>query len=121
MKKILTPLLVTLALGFSTTLVPAKDVALLNVSYDPTRELYQEYNPAFAAYWKQKTGDDVKITQSHGGSGKQARAVADGLAASPVGQRPEFLQFVLERGPREYEGVAALQLLDGAGRGRVVN
>jgi len=84
MKKLFTPLLITLALGFSTTLVPAKDVALLNVSYDPTRELYQDYNQAFAPYWKQKTGDTVTITQSHGGSGKQARAVVDGLAADVV-------------------------------------
>ncbi len=51
----------------------AKTVELLNVSYDPTRELYQDYNPAFAKYWKDKTGDDVVVKQSHGGSGKQAR------------------------------------------------
>ncbi len=84
MKKILTPVLVTLALGFSVSLAPAKDVALLNVSYDPTRELYQDYNQVFADYWKKKTGDDVTITQSHGGSGKQARAVIDGLSADVV-------------------------------------
>src|SRR5215510_1940680 len=54
------------------------DATLLNVSYDPTRELYQEYNVAFAKYWKAKTGQDVKINQSHGGSGAQARAVIDG-------------------------------------------
>jgi sulfate transport system substrate-binding protein len=59
----------------------AKSVALLNVSYDPTRELYQDYNQVFAAYWKAKTGDDVTISQSHGGSGKQARAILDGLGA----------------------------------------
>ncbi len=64
--------------------VLAKDVRILNVSYDPTRELYEEYNKAFAAYWKQKTGDTVKIDQSHGGSGKQARAVIDGLAGDVV-------------------------------------
>jgi sulfate transport system substrate-binding protein len=64
--------------------IQAKSVALLNVSYDPTRELYQDYNTAFAAYWKTKTGDDVTISQSHGGSGKQARAVIDGLAADVV-------------------------------------
>jgi sulfate transport system substrate-binding protein len=64
--------------------VQAKDVTLLNVSYDPTRELYQAINPAFAAQWKAKTGDDVKINQSHGGSGKQARAVIDGLEADVV-------------------------------------
>ena len=61
-----------------------KDVRILNVSYDPTRELYQEYNAAFADYWKQKTGQTVTTTQSHGGSGKQARAVIDGLQADVV-------------------------------------
>ncbi len=59
-------------------------VELLNVSYDPTRELYQEYNPAFAKYWKEKTGETVTIKQSHGGAGKQARAVIDGLEADVV-------------------------------------
>jgi sulfate/thiosulfate-binding protein len=62
----------------------AKDVSLLNVSYDPTRELYQEYNAAFAKYWQTKTGDKVDIKQSHGGSGKQARSVIDGLDADIV-------------------------------------
>ena len=62
----------------------AKTVELLNVSYDPTRELYEAVNKAFAAQWKAKTGDDVKIRQSHGGSGKQARAVIDGLDADVV-------------------------------------
>jgi sulfate transport system substrate-binding protein len=61
-----------------------KPVTLLNVSYDPTRELYQEFNPAFAAYRKSKTGQTVEIKQSHGGSGKQARAVIDGLEADVV-------------------------------------
>lgn len=59
----------------------AKDVTLLNVSYDPTRELYQEYNAAFAKHWKAKTGDTVTVKQSHGGSGKQARSVIDGIDA----------------------------------------
>jgi len=59
----------------------ANEIKLLNVSYDPTRELYQEYNTAFAKYWKGKTGDDVAVSASHGGSGKQARAVIDGLEA----------------------------------------
>ena len=59
-------------------------VTLLNVSYDPTRELYQEINAAFARQWKEKTGQDVTIRQSHGGSGKQARAVIDGLEADVV-------------------------------------
>jgi sulfate transport system substrate-binding protein len=57
---------------------------LLNVSYDPTRELYQEYNAAFVKHWKAKSGEDVTIQQSHGGSGKQARAVIDGLEADVV-------------------------------------
>jgi sulfate transport system substrate-binding protein len=59
-------------------------VSLLNVSYDPTRELYVEYNQAFTRYWKGKTGQDVTIKQSHGGSGKQARSVIDGLDADVV-------------------------------------
>ncbi len=62
----------------------AKPITLLNVSYDPTRELYADYNPAFARYWKAKTGDDVTVKQSHGGSGAQARSVADGLQADVV-------------------------------------
>jgi sulfate/thiosulfate transport system substrate-binding protein len=69
-------------LGLSLVAVlHAKTVELLNVSYDPTRELYTEYNKAFAAHWKAKTGDDVTVKQSHGGSGKQARSVIDGLPA----------------------------------------
>jgi sulfate transport system substrate-binding protein len=62
----------------------AKDITLLNVSYDPTRELYKDVNTAFAAEWKAKTGDRVTIQQSHGGSGKQARSVIDGLKADVV-------------------------------------
>jgi sulfate/thiosulfate-binding protein len=72
---------VTLALAAGA---PAKIVELTNVSYDPTRELYVDFNKAFAAYWKAKTGDDVIIKQSHGGSGKQARGVIDGLKADVV-------------------------------------
>src|SRR5450830_1835140 len=56
-------------------------LTLLNVSYDPTRELYVDFNAAFAKYWKAKTGQDVTIKQSHGGSGKQARSIIDGLDA----------------------------------------
>jgi sulfate/thiosulfate-binding protein len=59
-------------------------VTLLNVSYDPTRELYQEYNEAFKKHWKKETGQDITIQQSHGGSGKQARSVIDGLKADVV-------------------------------------
>jgi sulfate transport system substrate-binding protein len=62
----------------------AKEIKLLNVSYDPTRELYTEYNAAFAKYWKAKSGDDVTISQSHGGSGKQAQSVIAGLEADVV-------------------------------------
>lgn len=64
--------------------VRAATFELLNVSYDPTRELYAEFNKAFAAHWKEKTGDTVVIHQSHGGAGKQARAVIDGLKADVV-------------------------------------
>jgi len=67
---------------FSTSLFG--QVKLLNVSYDPTRELFQDYNVAFAKYWKAKTGQDVNVEQSHGGSSKQARAVIDGLDADVV-------------------------------------
>jgi sulfate transport system substrate-binding protein len=63
------------------SIVSAGDVTLLNVSYDPTREFYQEYDEAFANYWKARTGQNVIIRESHGGSGKQARAVIDGLEA----------------------------------------
>ena len=62
----------------------AAEVTLLNVSYDPTRELYQQYDAAFASWWKAGTGDTVTVRQSHGGSGKQARAVIDGLEADVV-------------------------------------
>ena len=62
----------------------AKEIKLLNVSYDPTRELYSEYNAAFAKYWQGKTGDSVNISQSHGGSGKQAQAVIASLDADVV-------------------------------------
>lgn len=62
----------------------AESVTLTNVSYDPTRELYAQYNEVFAAYWKEKTGQDVEITQSHGGSGSQALEVANGLEADVV-------------------------------------
>ena len=76
---LLSALALALAVGAS-----AKSVELLNVSYDPTRELYVDFNQAFAAHWKATTGDDVTIKQSHGGSGKQARGVIDGLQADVV-------------------------------------
>jgi sulfate/thiosulfate transport system substrate-binding protein len=78
-------LLAAAALGGSALGAAAADpVTLLNVSYDPTRELYVEFNGAFAKYWKGKTGQEVVIKQSHGGSGKQARSVIDGLDADVV-------------------------------------
>jgi len=85
MKKNLFKLIFVTALSLSaTTNIQAKEINLLNVSYDPTRELYKEYNPVFAKYWKAKTGDDVTVNQSHGGGGKQARAVLEGLEADVV-------------------------------------
>lgn len=84
MKTILQRTLVAFGLAAITTLALARDVVLLNVSYDPTRELYQDYNKAFARHWKVRTGDDVLVKTSHGGSGKQARAVIDGLEADVV-------------------------------------
>ena len=74
--------LATLALAAAA--VHAKDITLLNVSYDPTREFYVDINKAFAAQWKARTGDSVTVRQSHGGSGKQARSVIDGLEADVV-------------------------------------
>ncbi|HTB22540.1 MAG TPA: sulfate ABC transporter substrate-binding protein [bacterium] len=74
--------LLTGALALSSAL--RADVALLNVSYDPTRELYEEYNKAFEAHWLKETGETVTVNQSHGGSGAQARAVIDGLQADVV-------------------------------------
>ncbi len=83
--KNLTCALLSLALlAFTPLGATAKDITLLNASYDPTRELYQDYNAAFAKYWQAKTGDRVTIQQSHAGSGKQARAVIDGLPADVV-------------------------------------
>ena len=76
--------LIALALGLAFGSNAFADLNLLNVSYDPTRELYQEYNAAFAKHWKAKTGETVNIKASHGGSGKQARAVIDGLDADVV-------------------------------------
>ena len=72
------------ALGAAAFATLAKDITLLNVSYDPTREFYVEYNAAFGKYWQAKTGDTVSVRQSHGGSGKQARSVIDGLDADVV-------------------------------------
>ena len=77
------PFAAALVSSLALTALPsfAQSVTLLNVSYDPTRELYVEFNQAFAKHWKAKTGQDVTIKQSHGGSGKQARSIIDGLDA----------------------------------------
>ncbi|WP_281399045.1 sulfate ABC transporter substrate-binding protein [Paenacidovorax monticola] len=77
------PLAAAALAGMALTALPAfaQPLTLLNVSYDPTRELYVEYNQAFAKHWKAKTGQDVAIKQSHGGSGKQARSIIDGIDA----------------------------------------
>lgn len=73
---------ITASIALTTPLlVSAADVSLLNVSYDPTRELYQDFNAAFSKHWLEKTGDKVTVKASHGGSGKQARAIIDGLDA----------------------------------------
>jgi sulfate transport system substrate-binding protein len=73
-----------IVLGFASIAYASDPKVLLNVSYDPTRELYEAYNPLFVKYWKEKTGEEVKIIGSHGGSGKQARAVIEGLRADVV-------------------------------------
>jgi len=87
-RAILAATLLTLAAVLCSACKPqagsAKEVILLNVSYDPTRELYVDYNAAFAKYWKATHGQEVRIEQSHGGSGKQARSVIDGLQADVV-------------------------------------
>jgi sulfate/thiosulfate transport system substrate-binding protein len=84
LRKALSMALLAAGIALVPVLANAAQVMLLNVSYDPTRELYQDYNRVFAKHWKAKTGDDVKIRQSHGGSSKQARAVIDGLEADVV-------------------------------------
>src|SRR6185295_1263594 len=76
--------LLAAGLMLSASVASAADITLLNVSYDPTRELYKAVNTAFAAQWKAKTAENVTINMSHGGSGKQARAVIDGLDADVV-------------------------------------
>lgn len=75
---------VALAVAMAGCTAERPVVTLLNVSYDPTREFYRDFNASFGKYWKAKTGMDVVIKQSHGGSGKQARAVIDGLEADVV-------------------------------------
>ena len=75
---------ILLVLAVSNTAFAQKDIVLLNASYDPTREFYEDYNSVFAEHWKKETGETVVVNQSHGGSGKQARSVIDGLDADVV-------------------------------------
>ncbi|MBN2309431.1 MAG: sulfate ABC transporter substrate-binding protein [Candidatus Hydrogenedentes bacterium] len=84
LRVVLVTVLAWAVLGWAGPAVAADSVEMLNVSYDPTRELYQEFNEAFQAYWKGKTGGAVTVRQSHGGAGKQARAVINGLEADVV-------------------------------------
>lgn len=85
----------------------SQEISLLNVSYDVTHEFYKDYNPAFAAFWKQRTGETVTIHQSHGGSSKQARAVLDGLEADVITMnQANDIDLLAERGgliPRDWE------------------
>src|SRR5690349_7809283 len=85
-RKLTRKLTLALSVGLAASLATGAlaDSTLLNVSYDPTRELYEDYNASFAKYWKTKTGEVVTVRQSHGGSGKQARSVVDGLQADVV-------------------------------------
>src|ERR1700722_17032272 len=91
--------------------LPAARVQLLNVSYDPTHELYQDFNSAFAVYWKGKSGDTVIVNQSHGGSGKQARAVIDGLEADVVTLALAY----------DIDGIAQRELLSTSWQSRLPN
>lgn len=84
MKKLLKIVAVAVLAAVISPAARAADVTLLNVSYDPTRELYVDFNKKFAEHWKSKSGDNLSVNQSHGGSGKQARAVIDGLEADVV-------------------------------------
>ncbi len=83
-RRLLLSLASAVFIGGAGNVAQAAEITLLNVSYDPTRELYADINKSFSEYWKKKTGDTVTIKQSHGGSGRQARSVIDGLAADVV-------------------------------------
>jgi sulfate transport system substrate-binding protein len=93
--------------GFLASSAAAKDITLLNVSYDPTRELYEDFNKAFAKHWEAKSGDKVSVKQSHGGSGKQARGVIDGLQADVVTLALAYdIEMIAEKGrsiPKDWQ------------------
>ena len=109
MKLLPTLLMATvLASGIHAVSAQAADpIEILNVSYDPTREFYDDFNKQFATYWKEKSGQDVTITQSHGGSGKQARSVIDGLRADVVTLALAYdIDVIAEKGkllPRDWQ------------------
>ena len=84
LKSLFSAALLATGLGMTATASQAADRQFLNVSYDATREFYDEFNQSFGAYWKNRTGLDVNFKQSHGGSGKQARSVVDGLKGDVV-------------------------------------
>ncbi len=100
--------LLVMAVTFSQVQAADKQIDLLNVSYDPTRELYEKYNSLFIKHWKEKTGQDVRVNQSHGGSGKQARSVIDGLRADVVTLALAYdIDVISERGkslPADWQG-----------------
>lgn len=99
MKKILRNVLFAGALGLSLQGVASADTTLLNVSYDVARDVFKDYNPRFVAAWKAKSGETVEVKQSHGGSSKQVRAVADGLEADVVTMnQPTDVSFLAEKG-----------------------
>lgn len=103
---------VGLTLLLASTSVLAKDIQLLNVSYDPTRELYEQYNKAFSAHWKQETGDNVVIRQSHGGSGKQATSVINGIEADVVTLALAYdVDAIAERGRIDKTGLNACRII----------
>lgn len=106
-KSFLLWLVLGVVIGFLPALVFGREITLLNVSYDPTRELYDDFNKAFARYWEEKTGDKVAVRQSHGGSGKQARGVIDGLPADVVTLALAYdIDAIAERGaavPRDWQ------------------
>src|SRR5688572_24854161 len=98
-----------LAVALAMQIAPAKadPAELLNVSYDPTREFYDEFNKLFVAHWKEKTGKEITVAQSHGGSGKQARSVIDGLKADVVTLALAYdIDMIAEKGdllPRDWQ------------------
>ncbi len=111
MKNLFTILIVSFVLGVVSLSQAADKVTYLNVSYDPTREFYQEYNLAFGKYWEKKSGQKIEFRQSHGGSGKQARSVIDGLEADVVTLALAF----------DVDAIAKTKLLSPGWQGRFTN